>query len=57
VAIRDYHDSGNTSVTNVLGDEPHESLASNGEAMTTTEMANYAYDQIDQARTQLEQLR
>jgi tetratricopeptide (TPR) repeat protein len=41
----------------VLGDETNESLSHKGEAMTTAEMATYAYDQIDQARTALEQLR
>jgi hypothetical protein len=30
-----------------------ESLAREGEAMTTAAMATYAYDQIDQARTEL----
>jgi tetratricopeptide (TPR) repeat protein len=38
----------------VLGDPVYESLARKGEAMTTAEMATYAYDQIDQARTELE---
>jgi hypothetical protein len=38
----------------VLGDEVYESLARKGEKMTTTAMATYAYDQIDQARTELE---
>jgi hypothetical protein len=38
----------------VLGDQTYESLARQGEAMTTAEMATYAYDQIDQARTKLE---
>jgi hypothetical protein len=38
----------------VLGDETYESLAHKGEAMTTAAMATYAYDQIDQARTELE---
>jgi hypothetical protein len=38
----------------VLGDQPFESLARQGEAMTTAAMATYAYDQIDQARTELE---
>jgi hypothetical protein len=38
----------------VLGDQTYESLARKGETMTTTAMANYAYDQIDQARTELE---
>jgi predicted ATPase len=38
----------------ILGDAVYESLAHNGETMTTAEMAAYAYDQIDQARTELE---
>jgi hypothetical protein len=38
----------------VLGDQPYESLAHKGETMTTAAMATYAYDQIDQARTELE---
>jgi hypothetical protein len=38
----------------VLGDQTYESLARKGETMTTTAMATYAYDQIDQARTELE---
>ena len=38
----------------VLGDQVYESLARKGEAMTAAEMATYAYDQIDQARTELE---
>ena len=37
----------------VLGDQTYESLARKGEAMTTTAMVTYAYDQIDQARTEL----
>jgi predicted ATPase len=37
----------------VLGDQAYESLARNGQAMTTAAMATYAYDQIDQARTEL----
>ena len=40
----------------VLGDQVYESLARKGETMTTTAMATYAYDQIDQARTELEHL-
>ena len=40
----------------VLGDQTYESLARTGETMTTAAMATYAYDQIDQARTKLEQL-
>ena len=37
----------------VLGDQTYESLARKGETMTTAEMATYAYDQIDQARGEL----
>jgi hypothetical protein len=39
----------------VLGDQTYESLARKGETMTIAAMATYAYDQIDQARTELEQ--
>jgi tetratricopeptide (TPR) repeat protein len=39
----------------VLGDQTYESLARKGETMTTAAMVTYAYDQIDQARTELEQ--
>ena len=42
-----------THLRDVLGDQTCESLARKGETMTTTEMAKYAYDQIDQARTEL----
>ncbi len=38
----------------VLGEATYESLARKGEAMTITAMATYAYDQIDQARPELE---
>jgi hypothetical protein len=37
----------------VLGDQAYESLARKGETMTTAAMVTYAYDQIDQARTEL----
>jgi predicted ATPase len=37
----------------VLGDPVYESLAHDGQTMTTAEMAAYAFDQIDQARTEL----
>ena len=37
----------------VLGDQAYESLARKGEPMTTAEMVTYAYDQIDQARAEL----
>jgi hypothetical protein len=39
----------------VLRTDVYESLAQAGANMTTAAMANYAYDQIDQARTELEQ--
>jgi predicted ATPase len=48
----------NTAITHlrdVLGDPAYESLARKGETMTTAAMATYAYDQIEQARTELEQ--
>ncbi|MGO9154396.1 MAG: hypothetical protein ACLP9N_15165, partial [Mycobacterium sp.] len=38
----------------VLGDETYDALARAGAAMTTPAMATYAFDQIDQARTELE---
>ncbi|MGB6514714.1 MAG: adenylate/guanylate cyclase domain-containing protein, partial [Mycobacterium sp.] len=38
----------------VLDDEAYESLAHKGGTMTTAAIAAYAYDQIDQARTELE---
>ena len=100
VAIRNYHDSGNTTMIayplavlaalfdrlgrhepaatiagfalnpltaaavpeittaiahlrDVLGDQTYESLARKGETMTTAAMVTYAYDQIDQARAEL----
>jgi hypothetical protein len=37
----------------VLGEATYESLARQGETMTTAAMATYAYDQIDHARTEL----
>ena len=37
----------------VLGDQTYESLARKGEMMTTAEMVAYAFDQIDQARAEL----
>ena len=42
-----------TDLRNVLGDQTYESLARNGETMTTAAMVTYAYDQIDQARAEL----
>jgi hypothetical protein len=41
------------NLRDVLGDETSESFARNGETMSTTEIATYAYDQIDQARAEL----
>jgi predicted ATPase/class 3 adenylate cyclase len=38
----------------VLGEATYESLARKGETMTTAAMATYAYDQIEQARPELE---
>ena len=38
---------------NVLRDQTYESLARKGETMTTAEIVTYAYDQIDQARAEL----
>jgi hypothetical protein len=37
----------------VLGEATYESLARTGAAMTTAAMVAYAYDQIDQARVEL----
>ena len=45
-----------THLRDVLGDQTYESLARKGETMTTAAMATYAYDQIDQARTELNTL-
>ena len=42
-----------THLRKVLGDQTYESLAHKGETMTTAAMVTYAYDQIDQARTEL----
>jgi predicted ATPase len=38
---------------NLLGEATYESLARKGEAMAIAEMVTYAYDQIDQARAEL----
>jgi hypothetical protein len=43
-----------THLRDALGDQTYESLARQGETMTTAAMVTYAYDQIDQARTELE---
>lgn len=36
-----------------LGDQTYESLARQGETMTTATMVTYAYEQIDLARAEL----
>ena len=46
----------NTAIAHLrdaLGDQTYEPLARKGETTTTAAMATYAYDQIDQARTEL----
>jgi hypothetical protein len=43
-----------THLRDVLGVATYESLARSGETMTMTAVATYAYDQIDQARAELE---
>jgi predicted ATPase len=43
-----------THLRDVLGEATYESLARKGETMTIAAMVTYAYDQIDQARTELE---
>jgi hypothetical protein len=45
---------GVSTSRDVLGEATYESLARKGEAMTIAAMVTYAYDQIDQARTELE---
>ena len=42
-----------THLRDVLGEATYELLARKGETMTTAAMVTYAYDQIDQARTEL----
>jgi predicted ATPase len=42
-----------THLRDVLGDQTYESLARKGEKMTTTALVTYAYEQIDQARAEL----
>jgi hypothetical protein len=43
-----------THLRDVLGEATYESLAHKGETMTTAAIATFAYDQIDQARTELD---
>jgi predicted ATPase len=47
-------DPATAHLRDVLGDQIYDSLANKGAAMTTGDMATYAYDRIDQARTELE---
>jgi tetratricopeptide (TPR) repeat protein len=42
-----------THLREILGNQTYESLARKGETMTIAAMVTYAYDQIDQARTEL----
>jgi hypothetical protein len=42
-----------THLRDVLGDQTYESLARKGETMTAAAMATYAYDQIEEAQTEL----
>jgi hypothetical protein len=42
-----------TQLREVLGEQTYQANARRGDAMTTTAMVNYAYDQIDQARAEL----
>jgi hypothetical protein len=46
-------DTAITHLREVLGEQTYESLAHKGETMTTAAMATYAYDQIEQARAEL----
>jgi tetratricopeptide (TPR) repeat protein len=43
-----------THLREVLGEQVYESLAHQGETMTTAAMVTYAFDQIDQARAELD---
>jgi hypothetical protein len=47
-------DNAIAHLRHALGEEAYESLASKGAAMTIAEMVAYAYDQMDQARAELE---
>jgi predicted ATPase/class 3 adenylate cyclase len=46
-------DTAFAHLRDVLGDQTYESLARKGEAITSTAMVTYAFDQIDQARAAL----
>jgi hypothetical protein len=55
LAVATYPELSTTTahLRTVLGDQDDESLAHKGETMSTAEIATYAYDQIDQARSEL----
>ncbi|WP_273733855.1 ATP-binding protein [Mycolicibacterium septicum] len=46
-------DNAITHLRNVLGDAAYDALAGTGASMTTTEIANYAFNEIDKARAEL----
>ncbi len=46
-------DSAIAHLREILGDQAYESLARNGESMTIAAIVKYAFDQIDQARAEL----
>jgi Ni,Fe-hydrogenase III large subunit len=48
-----YNALGDARISDDLGDQAKEPLARKGETMTTAAMVTYAYDQIDQARAEL----
>ena len=45
--------TGIAHLRDVLGEPAYETLAREGQAMTTAAMATYAHDQIDHARSEL----
>jgi predicted ATPase len=45
--------TASSHLRDALGDQTYESLARKGETMTTAAVVTYAYDQIDEARTEL----
>jgi hypothetical protein len=47
-------DAAITNLREVLARQTYEALARRGEAMTTAAMVTYAYEQIDQARAELD---
>ena len=48
-----FQESSSSRLVHSRCDQTYESLAHKGETMTAAEMATYAYDQIDQARAEL----